>query len=176
MKYYHINEDFLDELRNHERRIPLTNYGTESWKPFFGALFEVDDLVYVTNLSSPKHRHEGMRAQLDFIKLYISDEPNPDRFIAVINLNYMFPVPKRYLTEVDYQVLKNLMPDKSEDNLSKYWDFLMIELDALESSKTLENARKVYEMKCNFPENRISMRCFDFKELERIVLNIQIDE
>ncbi len=169
MKYYHINEEFLDRLRDYEPRIPETNYGTESWKPFFGSLFEVDDLVYVTNLTSPKPRHDRMRSNLDFIKLYISDEPNPDRFIAVVNLNYMFPVPKKYLIEVDYHVLKSLMPEKAEEHLSKYWDFLSIELEALESSKVLENSKKVYDMKYVYPENNISSRCFDFKALENKV-------
>src|SRR5690554_5904147 len=99
MKYYDINEQFLSRLRIHESRIPFTNYGANSWKPFFGSLFEVDELVYVTNLSSPKPRHYHLKSTLDLVKLYISDEPNPDRLIAVVNLNYMFPVPKKYLTE-----------------------------------------------------------------------------
>ena len=53
MKWKIINDNYLDFLRNnYDNRIPKTNYGSNCLKPFFGELFRVDDLVYVTQVSS----------------------------------------------------------------------------------------------------------------------------
>ena len=46
MKWIHVNENYLDYLRNVEKRIPKTDYGTDKYKPFFGVLFEKDGLYY----------------------------------------------------------------------------------------------------------------------------------
>lgn len=110
MKWYTVEDDLLSYLRKTEERIPKIDYGNHRLKPFFGALFEVDDLIYVTQVSSLKPRHSTMKEDLDLIKLY-----DGNRLIAVVNLNYMFPVPKR---------------------------------------------------KYDYPGDRISLRCFDFKLLE----------
>lgn len=61
-----IKNEYLDYLRQYEQRIPLTDYGTRKMKPFFGALFEIDNLIYVTQVSSPKPRHMHMKNSLDF--------------------------------------------------------------------------------------------------------------
>ena len=92
MKWIHVNESYLDYLRNVEKRIPKTDYGTDKYKPFFGVLFEKDGLYYITQVSHPQKRHQKMGQQKDFYKLF--DLKNPKRLIAVVNLNYMFPIPK----------------------------------------------------------------------------------
>lgn len=53
MKWINVNEKYLDYLRETEKRIPKTDYGTDRYKPFFGILFEVDDLYYITQVSHP---------------------------------------------------------------------------------------------------------------------------
>lgn len=52
-----VDEKYLDYLRGFEPRIPHSNYGEAKLKPFFGALFEVDELVYITQVSHPQTRH-----------------------------------------------------------------------------------------------------------------------
>lgn len=90
----------MDYLRNNYKlRIPHTNYGTDKLKPFFGELFSFDDYVYVTQVSSPKQRHYKMKDSIDFFKVKHSD----GRLISVINLNYMFPVPKDELHDLLYE-------------------------------------------------------------------------
>ena len=44
-----VDEKYLDYLRGFEPRIPHSNYGEAKLKPFFGALFEVDELVSQTS-------------------------------------------------------------------------------------------------------------------------------
>ena len=49
MRWINVNEKYLDYLRAVENRIPRTDYGTDRYKPFFGVLFEVDDLYVITS-------------------------------------------------------------------------------------------------------------------------------
>ena len=56
MKWIHADEKYLDYLRTIERRIPRTDYGSDKYKPFFGILFETDDLYYTSITSAEKTR------------------------------------------------------------------------------------------------------------------------
>lgn len=93
-----IEEKYLNYLRKEEPRIPFSDYGKDKYKPFFGILFEVEDLVYVTQISHAKKRHERMKSNIDFIKIYISGE-----LCAVVNLNYMFPIHKSLIEDLQYK-------------------------------------------------------------------------
>lgn len=68
MRWINVNEQYLDYLRKIESRIPRTDYGTGKYKPFFGVLFEVGDLYYITQVSHPQPRHEKMKQQKNYIK------------------------------------------------------------------------------------------------------------
>ena len=68
MKWINVNEKYLDFLRKFEPRIPMTNYGSDKYKPFFGILFETDDYYYITQISHAQKRHLRMRKQPDFFK------------------------------------------------------------------------------------------------------------
>lgn len=92
MRWINVNEKYLDYLRNVESRIPRTDYGSDKYKPFFGVLFEIDNLYYITQVSHAQTRRYKMKQQKDFFKIY--DSKNLNRLIAVVNLNYMFPIPK----------------------------------------------------------------------------------
>ena len=48
MEWINVNEEYLDYLRKIEKRVPRTDYGENKYKPFFGNLFEKDDLCYIT--------------------------------------------------------------------------------------------------------------------------------
>ncbi len=92
MKWINVDEKYMDYLRSIEPRVPKTDYGSNKYKPFFGVLFETDNLYYLTQVSHPQPRHYTLKQQKDFYKIY--DPANPTRLIAVVNLNYMFPIPK----------------------------------------------------------------------------------
>ena len=84
-----INEAYTDYLRNNfEARIPNTDYGIDKYKPFFGELFRIGNLVYVTQITSAKQRHYKLKESVDFYKIY-----SGNKLISCVNLNYMFPVP-----------------------------------------------------------------------------------
>ena len=174
MKWINVNEDYLDYLRKTERRIPRTDYGTDKYKPFFGVLFEVGDLYYVTQVSHPQDRHKKLKQQKDFFKLF---DPNiRGRLIAVVNLNYMFPIPKEQTTPFAKKNIHTYRTFKTEREKSRYIDLLDMELAIINSMDLGTKAQELYKLKCDAPNNDVSKRCIDFKAMEQLAVKYGNDE
>lgn len=171
MKWINVNEQYLDYLRNTEKRIPRTDYGENRYKPFFGILFETNELYYITQVSHAQPRHERLKQQKDFYKIY--DPKNPVRLIAVINLNYMFPIPKSEVSPFYKNQIHTYRTFPSEKEKSKYIDLLDIELAAINSMDMGTKAKALYRLKCNNPGHAVSKRCIDFKDMERLALQYE---
>lgn len=166
MKWINVDEKYLDYLRSIESRIPRTDYGSDKYKPFFGVLFETDNLYYVTQVSHPQKRHINMKQQKDFYKIY--DPDNPSRLIAIVNLNYMFPIPKEYTHDFEKKKIDTYRTFDSEKSKSKYIDLLDKELKVINTLKLDEKALFIYNLKYKKPNDKISKRCIDFKNMERV--------
>lgn len=166
MNWVILNEEYLDFLRAFEKRIPRTDYGTDRYKPFFGILFETDNFAYVTQVSSPnKPRLKDLPENLDFYKLY--DPKKPSRLMSVVNLNYMFPVPKDEITHVtNYNIIDTLRTFKDDRERSKYIYLLKKELSELNKKQLSEPAKEIYINKLNKPNSRLARRCLNYKDLE----------
>lgn len=52
MYWIDIDDKYLDYLREFEKRIPYSDYGTDKMKPFFGVLFDTDKYRYPNSLIS----------------------------------------------------------------------------------------------------------------------------
>lgn len=141
------------------KKIPFSNYGENRYKPFFGVLFETDGLYYVTQVSHPQERHHNLRQQKDFYKIY--DPKQPQRLIAVVNLNYMFPVPKTETSYFRKSEIHTYRKFSSEAEKSKYVDLLDTELHVINSMGLGEKARYIYNLKYSKPIHPISKRCVD---------------
>ena len=165
MDWLVIPEEYLNYLRNTEKHIPLSDYGKDKYKPFFGALFEVGDLVYVTQISHPQPRHQTMKNNLDFKKVY---HPTDNRLIAVINLNYMFPIPKSLYKILQYKDIELYRTFSNSVEKSKYIDLLKTELSVIASMNLGVAARKIYENKYSNPSSFLAQRCLDYKMLEQM--------
>lgn len=168
MEWINVNEKYLDYLRERERRIPKTDYGTDKYKPFFGVLFEVGDLYYVTQVSHPQDRHKNMKQQKDFYKLF--DPNNHNRLIAVVNLNYMFPIPKQQTSSFIKKNIDTYRTFKSENEKSKYIDLLDTELLVINSMNIGNKAKELYKLKYDKPNDKVSKRCIDFKYMEQLAI------
>lgn len=164
MYWVKVDEEYLDYLRKYESRIPYTNYGNDKIKPFFGVLFEKDGLCYVTQVSHPQPRHNKLKQSKDFYKLY----ENNTRLIGVVNLNYMFPMPKSILEEMKMAEIGNYRTFVSDSEKSKYIDLLNKELAEIERLELNLRAEELYKNKYLYPEDRVSKRCVDFKQLEEL--------
>lgn len=157
-----INENYTDYLRdNFEQRIPRTDYGADKLKPFFGELFRIDNLVFVTQVTSPKPRHLKLKESIDFRKIY-----QGGRLISCVNLNYMFPVPDTELSILNYKDIDKYVSFQSEKEKSKYIQLLRYELSFINSLNLEKDAQDLYNRKQFLPNDNVSLRCFDFKALE----------
>lgn len=164
MKWVIISEDYLSYLRSLEPRIPNSKYGRYRFKPFFGGLFETDGMWYVTQVSSVKERHKRMKQSMDFLKIH---EKKTDKLIAVINLNYMFLVPKSEFKYLEYNEIEEYREFSSEKEKSQYIHFLKKEISLINELNVEAAAKKLYDLKNKYPENVIAERCIEFKELEK---------
>lgn len=157
-----------------KKRIPNINYGENKYKPFFGTLFEVDDLYYVTQVSHPQKRHLSLRQQKDFFKLF--DPNSPKRLIAVINLNYMFPVHKSQTYSFEKKNIDTYRTFKSDEEKSKYIKLLNLELSIINSMDLGTKALNLYNLKYSNPEDAVSKRCINFKFMEKNALKFIQDK
>jgi len=136
-----IDKDYISFLKNYDSRIPNIDYGNNGYKPFFSPLFEKDGLVYVTQVFSKKPRHLKMKESIDFVKIF--DKTNK-KLISVINLNYMFPVPKSEIIEVKYKNIDNFRTFSSLDEKNKYINLLKYEMKVINNKNIQAQALKVY--------------------------------
>lgn len=167
MNWIIVNEKYLDYLRNFENRIPYSDYGKNKYKPFFGVLFETNDLLYITQISHAQPRHQKMKQQKDFYKIY--DSKQPSRLLAVINLNYMFPVPQSEVCRFEKKKIDSYRTFSSEDEKSKYIDLLDRELAVINTLNLSVAALEVYKIKYSCPDSPIARRSLDYKKLEKHV-------
>ncbi len=170
MEWLVIDEKYLNYLRKTEHRIPKSNYGNDKYKPFFGVLFETDDFYYVTQVSHPQKRHLEMKANEDFKKIY---EPKRNRLIAVVNLNYMFPIPKSLYEKLQYKNIDQHRFFENDQAKSKYISLMKTELKVINKMGLEKAAKKIYENKYNNPGNELSKRCINFKDMENLALSYE---
>ena len=156
MYWIDIDDKYLDYLREFEKRIPYSDYGTDKMKPFFGVLFDTDEFSYVTQVSHSQERHEKMKQSRDFYKLYDS---NQNRLIGVVNLNYMFPVFKTEIVRLKMSDIDSLRVFASEEQKTKYINLLNKELREINKLPIEKNAYRIYTDKYRYPNSLISRRC-----------------
>ncbi|MBC2856818.1 type III toxin-antitoxin system ToxN/AbiQ family toxin [Cetobacterium sp. 2A] len=169
MKWCTIDKEFINYLKGFEPKIPDVNYGVTKLKPFFNPLFKVGNLVYVSQVTSPKPRHSLLKDDIDFIKLFVGTN-----LIGVVNLNYMFPVPSHLITEIEYSNIDMFKQFQSEKEKNSYIVLLKREMKEIKNKNIDRAAENLYQRKCTFPNDRVSKRCLEFKELEKYSINYEI--
>ena len=105
-----------------------------------------------------------MKKQPDFFKIY--DSKQSLRLIAVVNLNYMFPIPKAEVSPFFKKDIDTYRTFKSETEKSKYIDLLDSEMKVINTMNLSDAAKDLYEKKYTFPYARVAQRCLDYKALE----------
>ena len=173
MKWCTISVEYLEFIRGIEPLIPFDNYskiredGSEKklLKPFFHTLYEKDNFVYVGQVNHYQPRHNSLQEDLDFKKIYDLTESN--RALCVVNLNYMFPVPKTEIVNINYSEVEQLRDFDTEREKTNYILLLKKELRSINSRNLAEDAKNLYNLKIEKPEHRVSKRTFDFNALEQ---------
>ncbi|MDR2903792.1 MAG: type III toxin-antitoxin system ToxN/AbiQ family toxin [Clostridiales bacterium] len=164
MRWKIPDKTYLDYLRTtYDNRIPKTEYGESTFKPFFGELFNIGEVIYLTQISHPQPRHDTLRNNKDFIKIY---RPSSNRLMTIINLNYMFPIHKSLISDLDYSKIGLYMNFANKEDQRKRISFLNIQLREINKLDLAVKAKDLYTHKYTFPDDAVSKRCFDFKKLE----------
>lgn len=164
MDWLVVDENYLNYLRRIEKRIPMSDYGEDKFKPFFGILFETERYYYITQISHAQERHYKMKNNKDFKKLY---HPKSKVLLAVVNLNYMFPIPKSLKNVLEYKNIDQHRTFKDDRAKSKYINLMKTELKILESLKLEDASRNIYENKYSQVDKKLADRCIDFKLMEK---------
>ena len=109
-----------------------------------------------------------MKESIDFVKIF--DKTNK-KLISVININYMFPVPKSEIIEVKYKNINNFRTFSSLDEKNKYIDLLRHEMKVINNKNIQTQALKVYNSlsKDSFLKNRCLLFYYWKKKLLSIV-------
>ncbi|MDR1701246.1 MAG: type III toxin-antitoxin system ToxN/AbiQ family toxin [Sporomusaceae bacterium] len=164
----YVDEEYLNWIRiKYEARIPNTDYGEGKYKPFFGSLFRIGELIYVTQVSSPKPRHNKLKNSIDFFKIH---RPVSDILIAVVNLNFMFPVHESLVKDIEYRDIDKYCSFKNTDEKNKYIDLMRVEMQEINKLDIVTASKRLYQLKYDKPNHNASLRCFDFKNLEKASL------
>ncbi|MCM1556041.1 MAG: type III toxin-antitoxin system ToxN/AbiQ family toxin [Anaeroplasma bactoclasticum] len=172
MKWCTINEDYLDYLKSIETRIPNYSYHqtrsdrTEKklHKPFFYSLYDTGDYCYVGQVNHYRpDKHDRLREMQDFKKIY---DATTNRPLCVVNLNYIFPVPKTELTELNYSDIDQVRDFDNLTEKSTYIDLLRKELAGINNKNLVPDVLNLFNLKKNRPDHIVARRCFDYELLE----------
>ena len=162
MQLVNIDKKYMDSIKKIEIRIPDYNYGKNAYKPFFGELFKLEDIAYVTQISSPKIKHDKMKDNKDFKKII---DKNNNSLLGVVNLNYMFPVPNKLYNYIDPYDIEKYRKFENDLQKFKYINLLIKELKIINEEKIDISAKKLYDFVKLNKESYIAKRCFDFIRL-----------
>lgn len=126
MKFYQIDTNYLNMLRQVDEKVPYNKefIGRKGKsRPYIGIMLSIDQVDYLVPLSSKKKRSS-------FVVMPIYDDTEQ---IATLMLNNMLPVPPKYRELLNMEAVKITDP--------KYFDFLMNELNFLRPRREVIKAR-----------------------------------
>lgn len=119
---------------------------------------------YCVPLTSPKSKHDKMKNDLDFSKMF--DKKN--KLIGALNFNNMIPVSENFIKPI------NITPNKNDSPKDKiYKELLNNQLDWCNDNveNIVKKANKLYKFVTQTPEKsrNLTRRCCNFKKLEEVL-------
>ena len=148
LKFYDINENYVEYLQTIDRQIPNIGYSTNN-KFICGIILNIDGYNYYAPVSSNTKMY----------RTSFSIKNKNNFIIATIRFCFMFPAPFDVLMEKNFKLVKQ--------SNSRYADLLINEYDycVLNEDKILKKAKSVYDIGCN-KKHKFNYTCCDFKLLE----------
>lgn len=136
----------------------------KSNRPFIGVVLVCSEHEYCIPMSSPKPKHNSMKNDKDFSKIY----DKSGKLIGVLNFNAMIPVNKNVLIPIDIKV----NPGDSQSDKA-YKELLNDQLNWCNDNRDaiMAKANKLYIIVTETPEKMLQLtkRCCDYKKLEKIL-------
>lgn len=165
LKMYNIDIKYMRDLSNVDDKVlSVSPQIHKENRPFVGIVVICDNKKYCIPLSSPKPKHEKMKNEKDFSKIYNKN----DKLIGVLNFNSMIPVNDVVINEIDLHIRPN---DSQRDKY--YKGLLNDQLDWCNDNQALieTKANKLYFLVTQMPDKmkNLTRRCCDFKKLEAVL-------
>lgn len=165
LRLHRLDLAYVRDLSRHDANVlsTLPEQGKAN-RPFVGVVVVRGDKKYCVPLSSPKPKHERMRADRDFAKIL----DRSGKLIGVLNFNNMIPVSDAVLLDLD---LRPRPTDSPEDRA--YKQLMADQLRWCNDNRDLirRKAAKLYDIVTLRPESARGLvrRCCDFKLLEEVL-------
>ncbi len=160
-----LDPTYVRELAKVDRNVPSTlpEEGKAN-RPFVGIVVVRGDKKYCVPLSSPKAKHEHMKADRDFSKIL----DRGGKLIGVLNFNNMLPVSDAVLMDLDLRVQHDDTPAEKA-----YKQLMVDQLRWCNDNRDLirHKAAKLYDIVTLHPQSARGLvrRCCDFKLLETVL-------
>lgn len=152
MKLYRVEESYISKLRTVDNRV-MYNKDT---RPYLGVVLEVNGYNYFVPLSSPKE-NKKINNQLCIKVFENNNQANLLGYLLFLN---MIPVPDKYLTELDMEIIKQT--DES------YYSLIINQLIFIRTNQNRihKKAEKVYNNTIIKEVPFFTQMCLRFTELE----------
>ncbi len=164
LSLYQIDMKYIRDLANKDDNVRSVSPQVDKEKrPFVGIIIVCDDKKYCVPLSSPKPKHEKMKNDIDFTKIY-----DNNKLLGVLNFNNMIPVDESVLKRVDLKIRNTDTAD-----VIRYKTLTVKQLTWCQQNQDaiISKANKLYKMITFTPEksHNLTRRCCNFKKLERVL-------
>jgi len=136
MRFYHINDAYLEHLRQFDTRVPQSaGDGYQEKKLYIGIVLEIGSHKFLAPLSSYKPYQDRIPASnVSIFKIH--ERGNPANKLGVVALRYMLPVPDSELIPVDI----SQQNPRYQRMLYKQYEFLKTNQEAVKKA-----AAELYE-------------------------------
>ncbi len=164
LSLFQIDMKYVRDLaKSDDRVMSISPQINKENRPFVGIVVIMDDKKYCIPLSSPKSKHNEMKNDVDFTKIY-----DKDKLLGVLNFNNMIPVDESVLIHVDLRIKSTDSPETAhyKKMSAKQLNWCQQNQDAI-----VTKANKLYKIITKTPEKSRSLtrRCCDFKKLEVVL-------
>jgi protein AbiQ len=164
-RLYHIDMKYVRDMARVDDKVMSVSpqIGKES-RPFVGIVVICNKKEYCIPLTSPKAKHQTMKNDKDFSRMFDKD----GKLIGCLNFNNMLPVDNSVLLSIDMKIRQG---DNEKDRaykalLNDQLDWCNDNLDAITTK-----AEKLYRIVTETPDKmkNLTRRCCDYKKLEQVL-------
>lgn len=164
LKLYLVDIKYIRDLSHADNRVmSVSPQIGKSTRPFIGIIVVCNDKKYCVPFSSPKPKHQTMKNDKDFTKIYDSE----NKLIAVLNFNEMIPVDERVIQPFD------MRPHTNDNENTRYYKRLtakQLEFCRKNQDAIVSKANKLYQaVYMEGTSKNLINRCCDFKKLELVL-------
>lgn len=156
MKFYTIDDGYLDHLRAVDPKVPNSLGPTYTKKkPYLGVILKVDGTDFLAPLSSPKPWHAQV-ATSDVTMFKLHDRSDASISLGIISLSFMLPAPPHVLSYLDFS---------TQD--AQYATLLQAQYEYIKTKwgKIQIKAEKIYDQVVINPKPYLAGRTCDFAKL-----------